>query len=365
MGLNLVDSTVKGAILTGSDDSLVSWLAERGEPRFRAKQIREWIVHRRVVDFDKMTDLPLSLRGDLATSWTPLASAIARENIDADGTTKLLIRLADGEHVECVLIPEGDRRTVCLSTQVGCGMGCVFCASGLKGVVRNLTAPEMVEELVWLNLGLPASERLNHIVVMGMGEPLANLDNLLVALEFAVSEKGLGISARHITISTVGLPGRIRQLALVGKPYHLAVSLHAPNDTLRQQIVPTAEKIELKEILLAADEFREKTGRQVTFEYVLLGGINDLPEHASELVRLLGPRDAMINLIPYNPVSGLPYRTPTAERSLGFAETLRRAGYTVKIRKRKGSKINAACGQLRRVHEEVVPIHRHATGDSL
>jgi 23S rRNA (adenine2503-C2)-methyltransferase len=351
-----VDSVAKEGILSATADRLETWLAEKGQPKFRSKQIRQWIVQKRVVDFERMTDLPAPLRQELASQWTPLASTIARESIDADGTTKLLIRLADGENVECVLIPEDERRTVCLSTQVGCGMGCVFCASGLKGVVRNLSSEEMIEELVWLNLRLPENERLNHIVVMGMGEPLANLDHLLKALDFATSPHGLGIGARNITISTVGLPGRIRQLAAVGKPYHLAVSLHAPNNELRQNIVPTAEKIDLNEILSAADFFREKTGRQVTFEYVLLGGINDLPEHASQLVRLLAQRDAMINLIPYNPVSGLPYRTPAPERSKGFADTLRRAGYTVKIRKRKGSKINAACGQLRRVHEEIVPL---------
>ncbi|MBY0586837.1 23S rRNA (adenine(2503)-C(2))-methyltransferase RlmN [bacterium] len=347
---------MKESIFSASDDRLQSWLEERGQPRFRVPQIRQWIVQRRVVDFEKMTDLPAGLRTELAEHWVPLASSIAKENVDADGTTKLLVRLADGEHVECVLIPEGERRTVCLSTQVGCGMGCVFCASGLKGVVRNLTSLEMMEQLVWLNLRQSATDRLNHVVVMGMGEPLANLDNLMVALEFATNDKGLGISARNITISTVGLPGRIRQLAMLGKPYHLAVSLHAPNNELRQQIVPTAEKIELKDILSAADHFRDKTGRQVTFEYVLLGGINDQAEHASQLVRLLAQRDAMINLIPYNPVSGLSYRTPMPGQSRDFAMTLRRAGYTVKIRKRKGSKINAACGQLRRVHQDVVSL---------
>jgi 23S rRNA (adenine2503-C2)-methyltransferase len=358
-----VDTATKEGILSTPTDKLEAWLAEKGQPRFRVKQIWQWIVQKRVVEFERMTDLPAPLRQELVNHWTPLGTQIARANVDGDGTTKLLVRLRDGEHLECVLIPEDERRTVCLSTQVGCGMGCVFCASGLKGVVRNLSSEEMIEQLVWLQLRLPADERINHIVVMGMGEPLANLDNLLATLDFATSTNGLGISARHITISSVGLPSRIRQLATTGKSYHLAISLHAPNNDLRQRIVPTAEKIDLRDILSAADFFREKTGRQVTFEYVLLAGINDQPEHASQLVRLLAQRDAMINLIPYNPVAGLPYQTPPAERSRAFAETLRRAGYTAKIRKRKGSKINAACGQLRRVHEQIVPLSGTLPGD--
>jgi 23S rRNA (adenine2503-C2)-methyltransferase len=195
---------------------------------------------------------------------------------------------------------------------------------------------------------LPVGERLTHIVVMGMGEPLANLDNLLRTLEFATDPDGLGISARHVTISTVGLPGGIRRLAKAGKSYHLAVSLHAPNQELRERIVPTAEKVQLADILAAADFFRQETGRQVTFEYVLLAGVNDELRHAEELVELIGRRDAFVNLIPFNPVADLPYRTPSPERSQAFAGVLRACGVAVKTRKRKGASIDAACGQLRR-----------------
>src|SRR5207302_4295698 len=179
------------------------------------------------------------------------------------------------------------RHAACISTQVGCGMGCVLCASGLYGLARNLTAGEILEQLVRLRNLLPVGGRLTHVVVMGMGEPLANLDSLLAALEIAGAKDGLGIGARHITISTVGLPAKIRRLAELGKQYHLAVSLHAPNDTLRTRIVPTNDKTGLQPILEAADYFFEKTGRQVTFEYVLLGDLNDEPQHARELVRLL------------------------------------------------------------------------------
>jgi 23S rRNA (adenine2503-C2)-methyltransferase len=235
-------------------------------------------------------------------------------------------------------------------------MGCVFCASGIGGVVRNLSAAEIVEQLLHCDAMLPAQERISHIVVMGMGEPLANLEALLPALAWATSKQGLGLSARHITISTVGLVKKMRELAESGRPYHLAVSLHAPDDEVRRKIVPTAEKTPLSDILEAADEFRRVTGRQVTFEYVLLGDVNDQPHHAEALARLLRGRDAMINLIPYNPVSGLGYRTPNPARSRSFAEVLRSAGCVVKIRMRRGAGIAAACGQLRRSQMEMTTI---------
>jgi 23S rRNA (adenine2503-C2)-methyltransferase len=239
-------------------------------------------------------------------------------------------------------------------------MGCVFCASGINGVVRNLTVGEILEQLLRLrNLTRKESDtgrpelptRLTHIVVMGMGEPLANLDNLLEALEVAGDPKGLGIGARHVTISTVGLPAKIKRLAEVGKQYHLAVSLHAPNDALRTRIVPTNEKTGIPAILDAADAFFDTTGRQVTYEYVVLGGLNDRADHARELARLLAGRKAHVNLIPWNDVEGLPYRRPKDGDLTNFIETLRRSGVSVKVRKRKGSEIDAACGQLRRQAE--------------
>ena len=256
--------------------------------------------------------------------------------------------------MECVLIPGRDRRTACISTQVGCGMGCVFCASGIGGVTRNLEVGEILEQLLRLRNTLPASERLTHVVVMGMGEPLANLDALMAALGEACAPAGLGIGARHVTISTVGLPAKIRRLAEVGRAHHLAVSLHAPNDDLRRQIVPTS--VGLTEILAAADDFFARTGRQVTFEYVLLREVNDRPEQARELAALLAPRPALVNLIPFNEVAGLPYRRPTDEALAAFVEILRAAGLSVKVRKRKGAEIDAACGQLRRRAAEPAPV---------
>jgi 23S rRNA (adenine2503-C2)-methyltransferase len=343
------------AVLDQSPEALREWLADRRQPPMRAGQIRRQILANRAESFDAMSDLPKDLRTELTQSFAVFGTRVERHLTARDGTHKLVLRLHDDRMIECVLIQDQGRATACISTQVGCGMGCVFCASGLNGLVRNLTVGEMLEQLVRLRNLTDATTtdperapRLTHIVVMGMGEPLANLDNLLAALAVAGDKNGLGIGARHITISSVGLPAKIRQLAETGKQYHLAVSLHAPNDPLRTRIVPTNDKIGLHPILEAADEFYAKTKRQVTYEYVVLGGLNDKLEHARQLVGLLAGRQAHVNLIPWNDVDGLPYRRPDDADLNALIETLRRAGISVKVRKRKGSEIDAACGQLRR-----------------
>jgi 23S rRNA (adenine2503-C2)-methyltransferase len=345
---SLVPATDLPALLDVPQLEFLAWLHAHGQPPLRARQVRRWIFTGRAGSFEQMTDLPLDLRQALAAEFVPLGTRIARHLKASDGTYKLLLRLHDNQLVECVLLQEAGRHTACISTQVGCGMGCVFCASGLGGLARNLTVGEILEQLLRLRNLLPSDQRLTHIVVMGMGEPLANLDNLLDALEVAGAKEGLGIGARHITISTVGLPAKIRCLADLGKQYHLAVSLHAPNDVLRNQIVPTNDKTGLQAILAAADYFFEHTGRQVTFEYVLLSGLNDTVSHAQELAGQLSGRHAHVNLIPFNDVAGLPYRRPTDEALNAFIAALRQAGISVKVRKRKGSEIDAACGQLRR-----------------
>lgn len=353
---------VRRGILDVPADEVRAWLMEQGEKPLRAKQVRRWLLAGGAESFEAMSDLPKALREKLAETFVPFVATVLRHLEADDGTHKLLLKLADGQLIECVLIQEDKRRTACISTQVGCGMGCVFCASGLAGVERNLTVGEILEQLVRLrNLPLwqgsarvPSDagvERLTNIVVMGMGEPLANLENLLAALDVATAKDGLGIGARHITISTVGLPAKIRRLADEDKQYHLAVSLHAPNDAVRNQIVPTNDKTGLKAILDAADYFFEKTGRQVTFEYVLLHGINDDVTQARELARLLEGRRAHVNVIPFNDVPGLPYRRPTPEALTAFLGPLKQHGISVKVRKRKGAQIDAACGQLRRSQE--------------
>ena len=335
---------------------LNSWLASRGNPPYRAAQIRKWLFEKRAGGFEEMTDLPKKLREELAADWQIWTSKIVRHEQSPDGTEKLLLALADGGRIECVLLRDEDRRSICISTQVGCAMGCVFCASGLDGVDRNLTAGEIIEQMLLLARLLPADERIGYIVVMGMGEPLANLDNLLPALQIASDDAGLGISQRRITISTVGLPKQLDRLTMECPNYHLAVSLHAPNNTLRTQIVPTNKSVGLDEVLNAADRYFVASGRRLTFEYVLLAGINDQPQHAHQLVDLLENRTALLNVIPYNPVAGLPYETPSPSAIYKFRDILQSGGINVKFRQRKGAEINAACGQLRRSTPALTPI---------
>lgn len=324
------------------------WLTAHQYPGFRAGQVRKWLFENRAGDFADMSDLPKRLREELAAEFRIFTTQVVKRSQAADGTEKLLLELADGQRTECVLLRDGSRRSICISSQVGCAMSCVFCASGLDGVVRNLTSGEIVEQMLQLQRLLPREERLSHIAVMGMGEPLANLDRLLPALDEASRPDGLGISARRITISTVGLPRGIDRLTELAVHYHLAVSLHAPNDELRNQLVPVNKNIGLQPILAAADRYFEASGRRLTFEYVLLAGINDQPQHARQLAALLQGRTALLNVIPYNPVLDLSYKTPSPSAQRRFREILERAGINIQFRERKGDAISAACGQLRR-----------------
>lgn len=316
--------------------------------KLRVRQVRNWILQRGVLEFDQMTDLPAPFRAELKGKMVPLSSLVANRQVSSDETEKLLVRLSDEREIECVLMREEKRRTACVSTQVGCGMGCVFCASGMFGVTRNLQAGEILEQLIHVRSRLKPDERLSHIVVMGMGEPMANLGNLLSALEIACHPQGLGLSARHVTISTVGLPDRMRELADAGKKYHLAVSLHAPDEGLRTHLMPTNSKTGIQNILEAADYFFEKTGRQVTFEYILLAGLNDGPRQAEQLGSLLSHRKGHVNLIPFNPVPELEFRRPLPDAVRQFRDILDSFGVSSTVRKRKGADISAACGQLRR-----------------
>ncbi len=339
-------------VLDWTTEELAGWLGARSIPKFRAAQIQRWIYQRRAKQFEQMTDLPKDLRTLLDEHFDLFRTTTAAHQHAADGTEKLLLQLVDGGRIECVLLRDGPRRSICVSSQVGCAMGCVFCASGLDGVERNLTRGEILEQMLKLQHLLEADERLSHIVMMGMGEPLANLPRVLAALSVAKdSEFGLGISPRRITISTVGLPPAIDKLAAADAPYHLAISLHAPNDGLRNRLVPVNQTIGIQAILDAADRYFAKTKRRLTFEYVLLGGLNDSIQCARELVQLLRHRTAMLNVIPYNPVPGLPYQTPTPSAVLQFRRTLLDGGVNAMFRQRKGDEIQAACGQLRRLRE--------------
>lgn len=344
---DMSEQTEVTSILKLSTDELDEWCVAQEQPKYRATQIRRRIFQNRVESFASMTDLPLAFRDRLESEFQLFESKVVQHQIATDRTEKLLLELTDGSTVECVLMREPDRRTICISTQVGCAMGCVFCASGMLGLKRNLNRSEILEQILRLDRLLEKDERLTNVVVMGIGEPLQNLNELLPVLDVVTEPSGLGLSPRRITVSTVGLPAKIRELAQTGKQFNLAVSLHAPNDTLRNDLVPVNDKIGVAEILAAADGYFETTGRRVTYEYVLLGGLNDLPEHARELAGLLSRRNAHVNLIPMNEVETLPFQEPTTPRTREFVDILEDAGVAATVRKRKGADIDAACGQLR------------------
>ena len=326
----------------------MAWLATHGQKKFRLKQIRKWLIQARISSFDEMTDLPADLRKQLAADFRFMGMQQVGHQIASDRTEKLLLKLDDGELVECVLMRDPGRRTVCISTQVGCAMGCVFCASGLLGVKRDLTQTEIVEQVLVLHRLMQDDEKITNVVVMGIGEPFANYNNLMKSLGFLTDDdNGFGLGARRITVSTVGLPAKIREFADSGRQYNLAISLHAPNDDLRTQIVPVNKGTGLKEILAAADDFFQRTGRRVSYEYVLLAGVNDQPEHAQQLARLLRGKRAHVNLIPMNGVSELVMTAPGEPMTRQFRDILERFNIPATIRKRKGADIDAACGQLR------------------
>jgi 23S rRNA (adenine2503-C2)-methyltransferase len=354
--LTSADNAAKPEIFGLSKGELDDLLKEWGWPRFRAAQVREWVYRRFVADPEQMTNLPKADRAVLHERMSFAPATTARNQLSSDGTRKLLLTWPGGAQAETVMIPDADRRTACVSSQVGCPVGCKFCASGLEGVKGNLTAAQIVEQVYWLDHFLLQDKdpvgRISNVVFMGMGEPLSNYGNVMAAIRTLHDPECFNIGGRKITISTVGVPPRMKDLAGEGLPINLAISLHAPNEPLRKQLIPWAEHFPLNQIMDAARHYFDQTGREITLEYILLAGVNDRPEHARELVKVCRTIRANVNLIRYNEVAGLPYGRPKSEDVVRFQEILRAGGVNAHVRKSRGRDIDAACGQLRRKAEE-------------
>ncbi len=343
---------VKPSLRSLSLGELVTFLTGQGEKPYRGKQIIDWLYQKRVDSYEAMTDLPQALRAQLAAEFEFETAEVVRTLGSKDTTQKFLFRLRDGNLVESVLIPASpalhgqasDRRTICVSSQVGCAYGCKFCASGLDGWTRNLDPGEIVQQLIATEK--LSGERIDNVVFMGMGEPLANLKNVLRAIEIINAPWGLEIGARHITVSTSGLAPQIRELANEPTQFRLALSLHGATDEVRSQIMPINRKYPLKVLLEACDYYVAKK-RRMMFEYILIADVNDTDEQAHELAKIARRLSAKINLIPYNTVEGLEWSRPSRARQERFHSILREHGVVSTLRREKGGDIAAACGQLR------------------
>jgi len=363
-------------IFDQTPDSLAGLCADWGLPRYRAQQVLEWVYRKGVAEPAKMSNLAKADRALLEQKMRFLRGTQVGHQLATDGTQKLLVdwgAAADSpgalpvlagpsNQTECVMIPserqsrqggnsDTPRRTACISSQVGCPVGCRFCASGLGGLDGNLTAGQIVEQ-VWQLAQLKHVGRIDNIVFMGMGEPLANFGAVTQAVRTLMADWATHISGRRITLSTVGLPAQIRRLADMQLPITLAISLHAPNDALRRQLIPWAERVTVQQLIDAGRYYFQRTGREVTLEYILLGGVNDQREHAHELAQVARTLRSNINLIRYNEVAGLPYHRPTADDVHHFQRILRNAGINTHIRASRGRDIAAACGQLRHEAQE-------------
>ncbi len=325
---------------------LKQMLADAGQPGYRAGQIYGWLHQHRVTEFSQMTNLPKTMIAWLEQNYTIDALTIARKQVSKDGTVKYLFRLADGNCVESVLMFYEYGASICISTQVGCRMGCRFCASTQAGRVRNLTAGEIAAEIYTAQADI--SQRISHIVLMGIGEPLDNYDNVLDFLRIITSQEGLCIGMRNISLSTCGLVPAIDKLAAENLQLTLSVSLHAPNDALRSSMMPVNDSYPVATLLAACRRYQKQTGRRISFEYSMVKGVNDSAKEADELAALLKGMGAHINLIPINPVDGSPYTATDARNVQRFQKLLTERGLNATIRRRLGTDISAACGQLRR-----------------
>ena len=337
-------------------DDLQEWLLLNGQKKFRAPQIWDWLYVKRVQEFADMTNLSKELIATLEANFVlePLNQVVVQES--ADGTTKYLFQLADKLMIETVLMYHEYGLSVCVTTQVGCDIGCTFCASGLKRKQRDLTAGEIVAQVMQVQHYLDEKgkgERVSHVVVMGIGEPFDNYDNVMNFLHIINNAKGLAIGARHITVSTSGLAPKIREFADNGLQVNLALSLHAPNNEIRSRMMRINRKHPLEEVMAAIDEYLKKTNRRITFEYIMISGVNDNPEQARELVALLKDKRHLsyVNLIPYNPVAEhVKYERSTQKAMQAFYDILQKNKINCVIRKEHGTDIDAACGQLRSKH---------------
>ena len=337
-------------LLNFDAQQLTAWFAAQGEKPFRARQVLRWVHKAGEADFDAMSDLALSLRGKLKQTACVTVPSVVREEISDDGTHKWLLDVGTGNAVETVFIPEEGRGTLCVSTQAGCALDCAFCSTGKQGFNRNLSVAEIVGQLWWANREVGRDENGNwpvtNVVMMGMGEPLLNFDNTVSALRLMLDDNAYGLSRRRVTVSTSGIVpamDRLREEC----PVALAVSLHAPNDELRNELVPINRKYPLRELMAACRRYLEKAPRDfITFEYVMLEGVNDSEQDARELIALVRDVPCKFNLIPFNPFPQAPYRRSSSDRVRRFRDILMQAGIVTTTRKVRGDDIAAACGQL-------------------
>lgn len=330
---------------------LTDWVQQQGQPAYRGKQLHQWLYQKGARALAEISVLPKIWRETAAATATIGRSQVHYCSEAPDGTRKYLLNLADGRTVETVGIPTEKRLTVCVSSQVGCPMACEFCATGKGGFTRNLEAYEIIDQV--LTVTADFGQRVSNVVFMGMGEPLMNFEATVAAVESL--NRDVGIGQRSLTVSTVGLPERIRQLAERRLQIVLAVSLHAPNQTLRQELIPTAQNYSLEDLLGDCREYVRITGRRITFEYILLAGTNDLPAHARELAGRLRGFQSHVNLIPYNPIQEADYKRPTRQSIQVFKDILEAAGIATSVRYSRGLEADAACGQLRAAKKQVLP----------
>ena len=346
----------KKSIYSMTFDELSDWIVEQGQKKFRAQQIWEWLYRKRIGHFSEMTNVNKDCINLLQESFQINTLNLQVKQASKDGTVKFLFQLSDENIIETVLMRQKYGLSVCVTTQVGCNIGCSFCASGLLRKVRNLNAGEIVEQIIWVQRYLDEQgmgERVSHVVVMGIGEPFDNFDNLIPFLKIINHPKGLAIGARHITVSTSGIVPKIYEFADLDLQVNLAISLHAPNNELRTSIMKINRAFPLEKLMPAIEYYLKKTNRRITFEYILLKDVNDRKEEALQLANLIKNirHLAYVNLIPYNPVSEhIQYQRSTKESILAFYDTLKKNGINCVIRQEHGTDIDAACGQLRSKH---------------